>query len=192
MPMLIPNNTGTIALASSACRNMVLKAGVMAPLLSQIVRMQKQDPPPQEMLILYITLCSALCYDQDEEQLPTIQIRELLSVVVDVFSSSKDVEVLGSACEALVNLTCRSDEHIRFVIKQNGCKRLVELLSNNTSSDVLMKEAINMVASIVTYIDNCDDLQNQFIDNNNIFHPLSVLLSSSTSSNVVTEVSKLR
>lgn len=136
---------------------------------------------------------SALATNPPQSAFETSHIPSPLEVVLQVISNNDDAKVLEFACRALSHLTYNSREDIKFVINHVGWKRLVDLLSENTSPEELTLEVIHAVGVTVTYLDDHDDLKGQLTHTNNIFRHLSELLSSSTSSNTITSrVSKCR
>jgi HEAT repeat protein len=142
---------GNIAGDSPKCRDLVLEAAALLPLLEQLKVNSKLS-----MLRNATWTLSNFCrgkpqpnFDQTKQALPTLA--RLIN--------SQDEEVLTDACWALSYLSDGTNDKIQEVIQAGVCRRLVELLMHQSPS--VLVPALRTVGNIVTG----DDLQTQVIIN---------------------------
>ena len=155
---------GNIAGDSPPCRDLVLEAGAMDPLLVQL-----QSNSKLSMLRNATWTLSNFC--RGEPQPNFDMVKPSLSTLANLIMNP-DEKVLTGACWALSYLSDGPNEKIQAVIESLVCRRLVELLIN--PSPAVQTPALRTVGNIVTG----DDLQTQFIINYNALPCLLRLLSS--------------
>lgn len=155
---------GNVAGDSPPCRDLVLGAGAMLPLLGQLHQGSKMS-----MLRNATWTLSNFCRGKPQPDFEMV--RPCLATLAQLIFSP-DEEVLTDACWALSYLSDGPNEKIQAVIEAGVCRRLVELLLN--TSPAVQTPALRTVGNIVTG----DDLQTQFIINNNALPCLLALLSS--------------
>jgi HEAT repeat protein len=155
---------GNIAGDSPPCRDLVLQAGAMQPLLMQLHQNSKLS-----MLRNATWTLSNFCRGKPQPEFENVK-PALPTLAQLIFSP--DEEVLTDACWALSYLSDGPNEKIQAVIESGVCRRLVELLLN--PSPAVQTPALRTVGNIVTG----NDLQTQFIINNNALPCLLALLSS--------------
>lgn len=155
---------GNIAGDSPPCRDLVLQAGAMQPLLNQLNQNSKLS-----MLRNATWTLSNFCRGKPQPDFELVK-PSLPTLASLVFSP--DEEVLTDACWALSYLSDGVNEKIQTVIESGVCRRLIELLLN--PSVAVQTPALRTVGNIVTG----NDLQTQFILNNNALPCLLALLSS--------------
>ena len=155
---------GNIAGDSPPCRDLVLHAEAMGPLLQQLHQGSKLS-----MLRNATWTLSNFCRGKPQPDFELV--RHSLPTLAQLIYSP-DEEVLTDACWALSYLSDGPNEKIQAVIEAGVCRRLVELLLN--PSPAVQTPALRTVGNIVTG----DDLQTQFIINNNALPCLLALLSS--------------
>jgi importin subunit alpha-6/7 len=155
---------GNIAGDSPPCRDLVLQAGAMNPLLNQLHHNSKLS-----MLRNATWTLSNFCRGKPQPDFALVS-PALPTLAQLIFSP--DEEVLTDACWALSYLSDGPNEKIQAVIEAGVCRRLVELLLN--PSPAVQTPALRTVGNIVTG----NDLQTQFIINNNALPCLLALLSS--------------
>ncbi|GMH52512.1 hypothetical protein TrLO_g7815 [Triparma laevis f. longispina] len=155
---------GNIAGDSPPCRDKVLQAGAMEPLLGQLKSNSKLS-----MLRNATWTLSNFCRGKPQPQFELVK-PCLLTLAQLIYSP--DEEVLTDACWALSYLSDGPNEKIQAVIEAGVCRRLVELLLH--PSPAVQTPALRTVGNIVTG----DDLQTQIIINFNALSCLLALLSS--------------
>jgi importin subunit alpha-6/7 len=155
---------GNIAGDSPPCRDLVLQAGAMQPLLNQLNQNSKVS-----MLRNATWTLSNFCRGKPQPDFELV--RPSLPTLSNLVFSP-DEEVLTDACWALSYLSDGPNEKIQAVIESGICRRLVELLLN--PSPAVQTPALRTVGNIVTG----NDLQTQYIINNNALPCLLALLSS--------------
>lgn len=155
---------GNIAGDSPPCRDLVLRADAMNPLLQQLHQNSKLS-----MLRNATWTLSNFCRGKPQPDFEMV--RPSLNTLSSLIYST-DEEVLTDACWALSYLSDGPNEKIQAVIEAGVCRRLVELLLN--PSPAVQTPALRTVGNIVTG----DDLQTQFIINHNALPCLLALLSS--------------
>jgi len=155
---------GNIAGDSPPCRDLVLMAGAMQPLLQQIHQNSKLS-----MLRNATWTLSNFCRGKPQPDFNMV--RPALPTLAQLIFSP-DEEVLTDACWALSYLSDGPNEKIQAVIEAGVCRRLVELLLH--PSPAVQTPALRTVGNIVTG----DDLQTQIIINFNALPCLLALLSS--------------
>jgi importin subunit alpha-6/7 len=155
---------GNIAGNSPPCRDLVLQAGAMQPLLNQFNQNSKVS-----MLRKATRTLSNFCRGKPQPDFELVRL-SLPTLANLVFSP--DEEVLTDACWALSYLSDGLNEKVQAVIESGICRRLVELLLN--PSPAIQTPALRTVGNIVTG----DDLQTQYVINNHALPCLLTLLSS--------------
>jgi importin subunit alpha-6/7 len=155
---------GNIAGDSPPCRDLVLQAGAMQPLLNQLNQNAKVS-----MLRKATWTLSNFCRGKPQRNFELV--RPSLPTLSNLVFSP-DEEVLTDACWALSYLSDGPNEKIQAVIEAGLSHRLVELLLH--PSPAVQTPALRTVANIVTG----NHLQTQRIINNNALPCLLTLLSS--------------
>uniref|UniRef100_A0A7S2P4N2 Importin subunit alpha n=1 Tax=Leptocylindrus danicus TaxID=163516 RepID=A0A7S2P4N2_9STRA len=155
---------GNIAGDSPPCRDLVLNADAMLPLLQQLHQNSKLS-----MLRNATWTLSNFCRGKPQPNFEMV--RPALPTLAQLIFSP-DEEVLTDACWALSYLSDGPNEKIQAVIEAGVCRRLVELLLH--PSPAVQTPALRTVGNIVTG----DDLQTQIIINFNALPCLLALLSS--------------
>eukprot|EP00891_Asterochloris_glomerata_P004679 jgi/Astpho2/4679/Aster-00240 len=143
---------GNIAGDSPKCRDQVLGAGALQPLLDQL-----KDGNKLSMLRNATWTLSNFC--RGKPQPPFEQTKLALPTLARLIHSNDD-EVLTDACWALSYLSDGTNDKIQEVIEAGVCRRLVELLMRQQSAAVLVP-ALRTVGNIVTG----DDMQTQIVIN---------------------------
>jgi importin subunit alpha-6/7 len=142
---------GNIAGDSPRCRDMVLHANALNPLLMQLNAEAKI-----QMLRNATWTLSNFCRGKPQPEFSLL--RAALPALARLVHSN-DEEVLTDACWALSYLSDGTNDKIQAVIEAGVCRRLVELLSSNHPSVLI--PALRTVGNIVTG----DDYQTQIIIN---------------------------
>jgi HEAT repeat protein len=155
---------GNIAGDSPPCRDLVLQAGAMQPLLMQLHQNSKLS-----MLRNATWTLSNFCRGKPQPDFEMV--RPALPTLAQLIFSP-DEEVLTDACWALSYLSDGPNEKIQAVIESGVIRRLVELLLN--PSPAVQTPALRTIGNIVTG----NDLQTQYVINNNALPCLLALLSS--------------
>jgi len=155
---------GNIAGDSPDCRNLVLQAHALAPLLAQLNEHSKLS-----MLRNGTWTLSNFC--RGKPQPPFELVRPALPTLAKLIYSP-DTEVLTDACWALSYLSDGPNDKIQGVIQAGVCHRLVELLMHPNPS--VQTPALRTVGNIVTG----DDLQTQVIINCGALPCLNAMLNS--------------
>lgn len=150
---------GNIAGDSPRCRDMVLHAQALHPLLGQLNAEAKI-----QMLRNATWTLSNFCRGKPQPDFSLL--RAALPALARLVHSN-DEEVLTDACWALSYLSDGTNDKIQAVIEAGVCRRLVELLASNHPSVLI--PALRTVGNIVTG----DDYQTQIIIN---CHALKALL----------------
>jgi importin subunit alpha-1 len=153
---------GNVAGDSPKCRDLVLSTGALMPLLAQLT-----DNTKLSMLRNATWTLSNFC--RGKPQPPFEQSKPALPALERLIHSN-DEEVLTDACWALSYLSDGTNDKIQAVIEAGVCRRLVELLLHPSPSVLI--PALRTVGNIVTG----DDLQTQFIINNQALPCLLALL----------------
>ncbi|KAJ7531343.1 hypothetical protein O6H91_14G055100 [Diphasiastrum complanatum] len=153
---------GNVAGDSPNCRDLVLSHGAMMPLLAQLNENAKLS-----MLRNATWTLSNFC--RGKPQPPFEQSKPALPALERLIHSN-DEEVLTDACWALSYLSDGTNDKIQAVIEAGVCRRLVELLLHPSPSVLI--PALRTVGNIVTG----DDVQTQFIINNQALPCLLALL----------------
>jgi len=146
---------GNIAGDSPECRNLVLEAGVLEPLLTLCNQNSKLT-----LLRNATWSLSNLCRGKP---LPPFQSIQSALPVLSALLFMKDEEVLTDACWAFSYIsddTGPNNEKIAEVIKSGAVPRLVHLLSHQNNN--VKHPALRTIGNIVTG----DDLQTQVVINN--------------------------
>ena len=146
------------------CWDLVLAAGAMPPLLAHLHQGSKLS-----MLRNATWTLSNFCRGKPQPDFEGV--RPSLATLGQLIFSP-DEEVLTDDCWALSYLSDGPNEKIQAVIEAGVCRRLVELLLN--PSPAVQTPALRTVENIVTG----DNLQTQFVINNNTLPCLLALLSS--------------
>jgi len=156
---------GNIAGDGSECRNLVLEAGILEPLLSLC------EPKSKLSLLRNATwTLSNLC--RGKPQAPFIAIKAALPVLAGLLFI-KDEEVLTDACWAFSYIsddTGPQNEKIAEVIRSGAVPRLTQLLGHQSNS--VKHPALRTIGNIVTG----DDMQTQVVINNGALPKLQQLL----------------
>ena len=155
---------GNIAGDSPACRNQVLEAGAMHPLLQQLTENSKLS-----MLRNATWTLSNFCRGKPQPDFNLV--RPALPTLAQLIYSTDD-DVLTDSCWALSYLSDGPNDKIQAVIEAGVCRRLVELLMHQSPS--VQTPALRTVGNIVTG----DDLQTQLIINFSALPCLHMLLNS--------------
>lgn len=156
---------GNIAGDSPMCRDYVLKCGALKPLLLLL-----GDSRKLSMLRNATWTLSNFCRGKTPQpDWPTIA--PALPVLSKLVYSLDD-EVLIDACWAISYLSDGSNDKIQAVIEANIPRRLVELLTHQSTS--VQTPALRSVGNIVTG----DDVQTQVVINSGALGALLTLLSS--------------
>ncbi|CAM6078468.1 unnamed protein product [Sphagnum tenellum] len=153
---------GNVAGDSPKCRDLVLSNGALMPLLAQLT-----DNAKLSMLRNATWTLSNFC--RGKPQPPFEQSKPALPALERLIHSN-DEEVLTDACWALSYLSDGTNDKIQAVIEAGVCHRLVELLLHPSPSVLI--PALRTVGNIVTG----DDLQTQFVINNQALPCLLALL----------------
>ncbi|CAM6076755.1 unnamed protein product [Sphagnum tenellum] len=153
---------GNVAGDSPKCRDLVLSHGALMPLLAQLT-----DTAKLSMLRNATWTLSNFC--RGKPQPPFEQAKPALPALERLIHSN-DEEVLTDACWALSYLSDGTNDKIQAVIEAGVCRRLVELLLHPSPSVLI--PALRTVGNIVTG----DDVQTQFVINNQALPCLLVLL----------------
>lgn len=142
---------GNIAGDSTKCRDLVLMAGALHPLLSHLNERSKLT-----MLRNATWTLSNFCRGKPQPQFELL--KDALPALAKLVHST-DEEILTDACWALSYLSDGVNDKIQAVIEAGVCRRLVELLSSQ--SGAVLIPALRTVGNIVTG----DDYQTQIIIN---------------------------
>jgi importin subunit alpha-6/7 len=155
---------GLIASVSPHCRDVVLQADAMRPLLQQL-----NGHSELSMVRIVAWTLDFFCMGQPGPDFAFI--RPALPTVAQLILST-DEEVLMYTCGALSALSEGPEEQIQAIIDTGVCARLVELLLSPFLH--VQSRALNAVS----YIVKGNDLQSQSIVNSNALPALLALLSS--------------
>ena len=131
---------GNIAGDSPPCRDLVLNAGAMDPLLAQL----SNDGKLSMMRNATWTL-SNFCRGKPQPRFDSV--RNALPTLAELINYH-DEEVLTDSCWALSYLSDGPNEKIQEVINAGVCRKLVELLTN--PSPAVQTPALRTVGNIVT------------------------------------------
>lgn len=142
---------GNIAGDSPGCRNLVLEAGTLHPLLMQLTGDSKVS-----MLRNAAWTLSNLCRGKPPPVFDLV--RPALATLAHLIYFD-DEEVLTDACWALSYLSDGENHKIKAVVESGVVKRLVELLMHQSTS--VQTPSLRTVGNIVTG----DDVQTQFVIN---------------------------
>jgi len=154
---------GNIAGDSPPCRDLVLQAKAMQPLLQQLHQNTKLS-----MLRNATWTLSNFCRGKPQ---PDFGLVKCALSTLGQLIFSPDEEVLTDACWALSYMSDGPNEKIQAVLDAGVTRRLVELLLN--PSPAVQTPALRTVGNIVTG----NDLQTQFVINTNALPCLLALLS---------------
>lgn len=157
---------GNIAGDSPACRDEVLKSGVMAPLLSLL----RNPGVSIQIRRNGIWTLSNLCRGKDPR--PDFSLISECIPVVAQHLHDVDVEVLVDACWTATFLTDGNNTKIQKAIDGGLCRRLVELLFHPDKR--VVGPALRAVGNMVTG----DDVQTQVVINCSVLPALQQLLAS--------------
>jgi len=157
---------GNIAGDSHACRDMVLRAGAMEPLLALCANTDK-------ITMLRNATWSLSNFCRGKPQPPFELVASALPTLANLITHCRDDEVLTDACWALSYL---SDDNgpknmkIQAVIQSGVCRELVKLLMHRSPN--VKTPALRTVGNIVTG----DDLQTETVLNCSVLPCLLSLL----------------
>ena len=133
---------GNIAGDSPQCRDVVLEAGAMQPLLAQLQQ-------PKAKLSLLRTATWALCNFCRGKPPPRFGlVCPALTTLAELIVQQDDEEVLTDACWALSYLSEGTNEKIVAVIESGVTKRVVELLMH--PSPAVQTPALRTIGNLVT------------------------------------------
>ncbi|ETV89410.1 hypothetical protein H257_00701 [Aphanomyces astaci] len=155
---------GNISGDSPACRDLVLEAGAVLPLLHQLS--ERASP---SMLRNATWTLSNFCRGKPQPRFDLV--RPALTTLARLIYN-QDQDVLTDACWALSYLSDGPNEKIQAVIEAGVVPRLIELLLHTNSS--VQTPALRTIGNIVTG----DDLQTQFVINEGALTRLLPLLQS--------------
>jgi len=155
---------GNIAGDSPRCRNLVLEAEAMEPLLQNLIESSKLS-----MLRNATWTLSNMCRAKPQPSWHLVS--PALATLANLIYSSDD-EVLTDACWALSYLSDGPNERIQAVIEAGIARKMVELLMHPSYS--VITPALRTVGNIVTG----DDFQTQVVINVSVLPCLNTLLSS--------------
>lgn len=153
---------GNIAGDSPQCRDMVLKERALVPLLEQL-----KDNSKLSMQRNATWTLSNFCRGKPQ---PAFEQTKLALPTLARLIHNGDEEVLTDACWALSYLSDGTNDKIQEVIHAGVCRRLVELLLNQSAS--VLVPALRTVGNIVTG----NDQQTQAIINCGALNCLLMLL----------------
>ena len=156
---------GSIAGDSPMCRDYVLQAGALGPLLALL---SKQDK--LRVLRTATWTLSSLC--RENHPPPDWDLISPALTALPKLIHSPDDEVLIDACWAISYLSYGSNDRIQAVIEADVVHRLVDLLNHQSSS--VQTPALRSVGSLAAG----DDLQTQIVIAAGALPALSTLLTS--------------
>ncbi|KAF0698767.1 Aste57867_10625 [Aphanomyces stellatus] len=155
---------GNISGDSPNCRDLVLEAGAILPLLHQL-----SERATPSMLRNATWTLSNFCRGKPQPRFELV--RPALSTLARLIFS-QDEDVLTDACWALSYLSDGPNEKIQAVIEAGVVPRLIELLLHTNTS--VQTPALRTIGNIVTG----DDLQTQLVINEGALNRLLPLLQS--------------
>src|SRR5258706_14889217 len=156
---------GTIADDRPMCRDYVLQAGALRPLLALL-----SDQHELPMLRNATWTLSNFCRGKQPQ--PDWDLISPALTALSKLIHSPDDEVLADVCWAISYLSDGSNDKIQAVIEAGVVRRLVELLNHRSSS--VQTPALRSVGNLVTG----DDLQTQIVIAAGALPALSTLLTS--------------
>ena len=160
---------GNIAGDSPECRDLVLHAGALAPLLSQLSQLSA-DSTKLPMLRNATWTLASFCRGKPQ---PVLELVKPALPTLAKLICSADQEVLTDACWALSYVSDGSNDRIQAGVESGMCPRLVELLAHPSSASV-QSPALRALGNVVTG----DDVQTQFVLDCGVLPALRSLLQS--------------
>ncbi|KAH9167897.1 hypothetical protein AeNC1_018037, partial [Aphanomyces euteiches] len=155
---------GNISGDSPSCRDLVLEAGAILPLLHQL-----SERATPSMLRNATWTLSNFCRGKPQPRFDLV--RPALATLARLIFS-QDEDVLTDACWALSYLSDGPNEKIQAVIEAGVVPRLIELLLHTNTS--VQTPALRTIGNIVTG----DDIQTQMVINEGALNRLLPLLNS--------------
>lgn len=161
---------GNISGDSPTCRDIVIRAGVLAPILDMI-----NPESPLSLLRNCTWTLSNFCRGHPQPRFETVS-AALPALAALLYSN--DTEILTDACWALSYLSDGTDEKIQEVIDTDISSRLIELLRHSTPAVHI--PALRTAGNIVTG----DDDQTEIMINAGILPCLNEMLTNSVKSTI--------
>jgi hypothetical protein len=165
---------GNIAGDSPACRDLVINAGSLSPLLEMI-----DDQSPLSLLRNCTWTLSNFCRGKPQPRFETVS-KALPALSALLYST--DTEILTDACWALSYLSDGTNDRIQAVVDTEISSRLTDLLT--FPNPTVLIPALRTVGNIVTG----DDMQTDIMVNAGVLPHLRILLANSVKKSIRKEV----